>query len=265
MDSGLRRLLQQLKARRAYKEETITLNMCSVFLIDIALIFIGVAGLFMDRKKVNLLGRGKEEIELAQLPNDSADVSRQEVTKLEQSSEAGTQRTFDPAEALPTKQITFMQVLKRYNRVVTLFYGEALPRPLKALRLDMEIFLLFAFAAISIVAQIHFSLTVSVVSTFLFMRCLGLMPLLLHPRTGGCCDKVKNVVAFILYLAVAVIAHMLMFGFVLRSSQKQFREWAEIVAVAILCEFVLWDLVLKPLGIFLMARKSLRLQTLLMG
>jgi len=131
MDSGLRRLLQQLKARRAYKEETITLNMCSVFLIDIALIFIGVAGLFMDRKKVNLLGRGKEEIELAQLPNDSADVSRQEVTKLEQSSEAGTQRTFDPAEALPTKQITFMQVLKRYNRVVTLFYGEALPRPLR--------------------------------------------------------------------------------------------------------------------------------------
>lgn len=57
--------------------------MCSVFLIDIALIGIGIAGLFMDKKKINFLGKVNEEVELAELPNDSADISKREISKLE--------------------------------------------------------------------------------------------------------------------------------------------------------------------------------------
>lgn len=86
----------------------------------------------------------------------------------------------------------------------------------------MEVFLLFAFAALSIIAQVQFSLLYSVLATFLFLRTLEFLQFFMTQRrgTGGSgCDKVKNALAFILYLAIAVIAHLLMFGFVLRSSQ----------------------------------------------
>lgn len=143
--------------------------------------------------------------------------------------------------------------------------GKNLPRPLKALNLDMQVFSLLVFSAISIVAQLEFHLSVSVAGTFVLMRCVGFVDCLLLKRNGGCCDRFKNAAAFVLFLAAAVLAHLLLFGFLLSAKAVEIDEWTAIVAICLPLDFLVWDFMVKPLCIKVMASKSLRLHTMLMG
>lgn len=67
-----RRILDQTRlSQQSAQSNELTLNMLSAFIIDFVLISVGIAGLFMDKKRIAIL-KNSQEKDLIKLSNDSS-------------------------------------------------------------------------------------------------------------------------------------------------------------------------------------------------
>ena len=142
-----------------------------------------------------------------------------------------------------------MRTIKLYSRMISLIFTQnlKLPRALKALALDMQIFTFFAFIALFVAGQKQDSVSVGegIICTFLFMRLLEVINWFCLSRNGNF-NCLKNCLVIFVYLFLAIITHLMVLGFAIEATAKEFSAWASIMAVGALLEFIVWDFVVFP-------------------
>ena len=143
----------------------------------------------------------------------------------------------------------YLMTLKRYNRLVSIFYIKNLflPRSLKPVYLNFQLLFMLVYMQISVMeTEGDLNIWTAILLNFFVCRVMSVFVWGFSQRDGHCA-MCKNSCILVTLILFIILLHFSYIGFCLESDFDEYKNFHEIAPVIVTMEFLLWDFILMPI------------------
>jgi len=206
---------------------------------------------------------GDEEIEGGYFPNELKKAQQKEHGIEMQDIGAGPKpATYTPksgkvAQEEPRNLIQgYFMVLKKYNRIISIFFVKNvfLPRSLKPAYLNFQLLFMLVYMQINVMeTEGDLNMLTAILLNGFVCRVMSVFVWGFSQRDGHL-QTCKNSCVLITIVIFITLLHFAYIGFCLESNYEEYQNFHEIAPVIIAMEFFFWDFVAMPILVILSSK-----------